>query len=751
MGIRYDEKKRLFTLESDNTMYQIQVSETGHLLHLYYGAKVSDACDCLYSLRDRGFSPNPYELRESRNWSLDQLPQEISTSNGGDYRVSTLDVLSGTGVMGCDLTYAGHEISEGKYRLESMPSARGGASEASTLEICLEDSLTGIEVDLIYAIYESEDVITRALRLKNNSESEFEADKIASLCLDIPYGISDIIHFHGRHAMEMQKERVSLPYGITKISSSRGMTSHQHNPFVICLEKETNEDYGNCLGLMLEYSGSHSFSIEKDQSKSVRVVAGINEDHFAWRLGPGESFETPECILSFSGKGTTGLCHNYHRFIRRYVMERPAKELSKPVLLNSWEALYCDFDETHVLELAKRSKDLGADLFVMDDGWFGNRFDDRRSLGDWHENPSKFPGGLKAVSEKIRDMKLGFGIWIEPEMISEDSNLIKEHPEWVLRIPGRMPTMGREQMVLDLSRVDVRKHLETVVSGLIDELEVSYVKWDMNRGLSDLYSAEIEARRMRELPHRYLMGLYELLGNLKRRFPHVLFEGCAGGGGRFDAAMMSYFPQIWTSDNTDPIARLSIQYGASYGYPAASMGAHVSASPNHQTGRSTALGVRAMAAMSGSYGYELDPSKLSPEELAEAGELTERFREYEHILHEGYYYRLSDETEMSSYFAWQHVSEDGSETIVNFVTTNPEANANAISLRLKGLKENTKYKLVREDKYGAEQDMRNAWLGEGVREGMVLGSDTLMRAGLTIAPMKGDYPGVQYYLKELKK
>ena len=751
MGITYDDKNKLFTLKSKNTMYQMQIAVTGHLLHLYYGEPVSDCCDYLYPLQDRGFSPNPYELREGRKWSLDQLPQEYSASNIGDYRTSALDVESNKGVIGSHLTYSAHEIRAGKYRLDTLPSARGESDDADSLVLCLKDELTGIEIDLMYAVYEETDVITRAVRIRNASESAFNINQIASLCLDVPYGINDAMHFHGRHAMEMQKERIEIPFGNTIISSSRGMTSHQHNPLVVLLGKETNEDYGDCYGVMLEYSGSHSISVEKDQSESVRVVAGINDKHFSWKLGSGESFETPESILTYSSKGITGLSHNYHRFIRKHIIERPAAETLKPVLLNSWEALYCDFDESDILKLAEKSKELGADLFVMDDGWFGNRIDDRRSLGDWFENPDKFPEGLKSTSDKIRAMGLKFGIWIEPEMISEESELIKQHPEWVLRVPGRQPTMSREQMVLDLSRKDVREHLENVISDLLERLSASYVKWDMNRGLSDLYSAEIDAKLMRELPHRYMLGLYELLGNLKRKHPDVLFEGCAGGGGRFDAGMMSYFPQIWTSDNTDPIARLSIQYGASHAYPISVMGAHVSASPNHQTGRTTALGVRAMVAMSGSFGYELDPDKLSEQEISEIREQIERFRVYENILHEGLYYRLSDEKVMKDYCAWQHVSEDGSETVVNFIITNPQANANAVNIRLKGLRDNTYYEIVREDKFGAAEDGLRAWLTGEKRIGMVLKSDTLMRAGLSIMPMQGDYPGVQYYLREVQK
>lgn len=750
MGIIFDDKKRLFRLETANTSYQARISETGQLLHLYYGDKLEDICDYLYPLQDRGFSPNPYDLREDRNWSLDQLPQEISSINGGDYRISALDVCSDKGIIGCELIYKSHRIIKGKYSLDILPSARGDDESASTLEIKLADELIGIEVDLLYAVYEAEDIITRTIRVRNNSDSEMEIEQIASACLDIPYGITDAIHFHGRHAMEMQKERIRLPFGITTFSSLRGMTSHQHNPFVILLEKDSNEDFGSCYGVMLSYSGSHSMSVEKDQSNSVRLIAGINEDHFCWSLEGGACFEAPESILSYSPDGITTLSHNYHSFLRKYVIQRPSGEALKPVLLNSWEALYCDFNEEDILKLAADSREIGVDLFVLDDGWFGNRIDDKRALGDWYENPARFPGGLKATAEKIRNMGLRFGIWIEPEMISEDSDLIKEHPDWVLRIPGRKPTMGREQMVLDLSRADVVDYLEKVIGKLLGDIPATYVKWDMNRGLSDLYSLKLEARKMRELPHRYLLGLYSLLGRLKKEFPEVLFEGCAGGGGRFDSGMMSYFPQIWTSDNTDAIARLSIQYGASYGYPACVQAAHVSASPNHQTGRSTSLGVRGMVAMSGNFGYELDPGKLSDEEKTDIKRQIELYREHEHILHEGRYYRLSGADDLKEYVAWQHVSEDGSETIVNLVVTSPQANANAMHIKLKGLNAESVYTIVREDIYGIETEVRNSWLCGDGRKGLTLAGGTLMKAGLSVAPLYGDYPGVQYYLKEVK-
>lgn len=749
MAITYTEENRILTLTTARTSYQMQVAQTGHLLHLYYGATVTEATDYLHLLADHGFSPNPYELRSDRNWSLDQLPSEISSCNTGDFRLSALDITTASGAIGCDLRYCDHRILAGGYKLQGLPAARGDESDTQTLIVRLADDAAQIEVELFYGVYEACDVITRALRIRNTSDRTCVIEQAASVCLDLSPYMEEAIHFHGRHAGEMNEERVKLPTGIMEISSKRGMSGHQHNPFLICCEKETTEDNGNCTGVMLMYSGNHCLSVERDQSRQVRVVAGINRDLFCWHLESGDVFETPQAILSHSAAGLTALSHNYHDFLRQHVIRRPVSETVRPVVLNSWEALYCDYDENDILALAKEAAGLNIDLLVMDDGWFGNRIDDRRALGDWYENKDRFPSGLKTVAEKITATGLRFGIWMEPEMISEESELMKAHPEWVLRVPGRAPSMSREQLVLDMSRTEVTDHLYDVIGTLLSELPVTYVKWDMNRGLTDVFRGDLNAERMRELPHRYVLGVYRLLERLTERFPEVLFEGCAGGGGRMDAGMLYYVPQIWASDNTDAIARLTIQRGYSYGYPAGALGAHVAAVPGHQTHRTVPFGVRGMVAMSGAFGYELDPAALTQEEKEEVKRQVAQYHADGERLNEGRYYRLQGTQSHQGVAAWQQVSADGALTVLNVVVTNVEANAAPTFLRLKGLKEDAQYVITREERYGDLSERDAVWLNKTAREGLVFTSKTLMTAGLSIPPLQGDCPGIQYRFVEV--
>jgi len=739
VSIHFDAKARTLTLNTAHTTYQMQIAEPGHLLHLYYGSRAEGCLDYLYLPHDCGFSPNPYERHTERGWSLDTLPQEYSGSNGGDYRLPSLALSTDSGVVGAELRYVSHTIEEGKYALSSLPTAWDRGGEAQTLTVTLRDEAAGLTVELLYGVYEEQDVITRAVRLINSGSQTIRLERAASACLDLPFGRWDMLHFHGRHTLERQSERRELMVGTQGIGSRRGTSSHQHNPFLILCEHDATEDHGDCCGAMLVYSGSFAMEVERDQMDSVRLVAGIADEGFSWQLLPGALFETPELLLSFTDSGLTALSQRFQRFLRRNICRGPWAERPRPVLLNSWEAAYFDIDAERIRSIARGAADLGVDLLVMDDGWFGERCDDHRALGDWTVNPQKFPAGLGAVIDEIRDMGLSFGLWVEPEMVSEDSALYRAHPDWALRVPGRAPTLGRDQLVLDLSRAEVEDFVYETVASLLRAYPIAYIKWDMNRSLSDVASRALPPERQGETAHRYLLGLYRVMDRLTREFPEVLFEGCSGGGGRFDAGILAYFPQIWCSDNTDPIARLSIQEGTSFAYPYSAIAAHVSASPNHQTGRQTPLGTRGFVAATGAFGYELDPGRLTETERDEIRAQIAAWREREPLLRAGEHYRLSAPEE--PYCAWQFVAADQSETLFTLVMRRVESNPRPLHLRLKGLDAEACYEIVQQETAGcalAVPDM----------SGTVLPGSALLRGGVTLPPLYGDYPGIRLLLRK---
>ena len=722
MSIHYDEKTRQLILETSGTAYVMKIEESGYLKHLYYGPKVGHS-DMSYPFRiyDRGFSGNPYDMQDNRAYSLDSMPQEYTSYGVGDFRVNTITASYSDGSRCAEYRYVSHEIRTGKYSIPGMPSVYDNGETVHTLTVTLADTASNIRVRLYYGVFEEPDIITRAAEIVNAGEETVWLRKAASVCLELPFGKWDMIHFHGRHCMERQPERVPLFHGIHMISSGRGMSSHQHNPFVILCDRNASEDSGACYGMMMVYSGNHKTEVELDQFDGVRAVMGLNDERFRWELMPGTSFYTPEVILTYA-EGLTQLSHNYHRAIRNNVVRGKYKLAHRPVLVNNWEATYFDFTEEKLLEISEKASDLGIEMFVLDDGWFRNRNDDKAGLGDWTPDRRKLPGGLGQLIEKINALGLKFGLWIEPEMVSEDSDLYRAHPDWALTAPGRAPMMARNQLVLDLSRKDVREYLFNAISDLLKNNNISYIKWDFNRPLSDVYSHAVPAERQGEVPHRYYLGLYELYERLTEAFPEVLFEGCAGGGGRFDAGMLAYSPQIWCSDNTDPIARLKIQYGTSFGYPQTAVSAHVSASPNHQTGRKTPLSTRAAVAMTGAFGYELDLTHLTEEECDEIRTQIRRYREIEPVIRDGRLYRISTPEDFSRYFCWEYVSEEQDRCLLSIVVTDPLANGPTIHVRLKGLQPDAVYSV------GGEFECTGR---------------ALMENGYTFMQLTGDYPALQ--------
>ena len=683
MAITFNETTRIFTLTTAHTTYQMQADAQGYLLHLYYGARTAGEMDYLLNYGDRGFSGNPNSAGNNRTYSLDALPQEYPSLGTGDFRNYALNIENADGSQCCNLVYITHEIEAGKYTLKGLPFVRAEENEAETLKIILEDPVTKVELHLLYGVLEKEDIITRSVIIKNAGKAPVTVKKAQSACLDFLHGDYDLIKFHGRHAMERNMERMPVSHESIRIGSRRGTSSHQYNPGVILAGKNTNEDSGSCYGMLFVYSGNFLVEAEKDQYDQTRIQMGLTDELFAYPLEAGAEFTAPEVILSYTNKGLSRLSQQYHHCIMNHICQGKYVHANRPVLINSWEAAYLDFTGDTIVELAKEAKALGIDMVVMDDGWFGKRNDDNSSLGDWYVNEEKLGGTLTKLIERVNAEGVKFGIWIEPEMVSEDSDLYREHPDWAITIPGRKPVRSRNQLVLDFSRKEVRDEIFKRICAVLDQGNVEYIKWDMNRSLADIYAPNVT--------YDYVLGVYDFLEKLTNRYPDILIEGCSGGGGRFDAGMLYYTPQIWCSDNTDAINRTRIQYGTSFFYPVAAMGSHVSAVPNHQTGRVTSMHTRGVAAMSGTFGYELNPALLNAEEKAEIRAQLAQYREYQELIREGDYYRLSNPFQ-DNFAAWMVVSDDRSKALVSVIRLTAEANPPAAYVTLKGMEEDAFYR-----------------------------------------------------------
>ena len=719
MAIRYWKEKQIFSIDTKNTTYQMKVDSCGFLLHLYYGAKVNGAMDYLLTYADRGFSGNPAEAGADRTYSLDVLPQEYPTWGTGDYRNAALLIQNADHSESCKLQYAGHTIKKGKYNLSGLPAVYAEENEAETLEIYMEDCVSNLKVTLLYGVVEQLDIITRSVIIENHGSENIIIEKAGSACLELLPGQYDLLSFCGRHTMERTVQRKRIGYGSSVFESRRGTSSHQYNPAFILADVNATEDRGNCYGIAFVYSGGFRFETEKDPYDQVRTVMSIQPEQFAYPLNPGERFVVPETIFSFSQNGFGALSHNYHNCINHHVIRRSFQKKMRPVLINSWEAAYFDFTGETMLELAKNAADVGIDLVVMDDGWFGKRDDDNSGLGDWEVNEEKLGCSLGTLIEKINELGVDFGIWIEPEMISEDSTLYRNHPDWVLQIPGRSPVRSRNQLVLDFSRKDVRDYIFASICKVLDQGNITYVKWDMNRSISDVYS-HVNVRGT--VLHDYVVGVYDFLEQMIQRYPKLLIEGCSGGGGRFDIGMLYYTPQIWCSDNTDAIDRTKIQYGTSFFYPASAVGSHVSAVPNHQTGRITSLKTRAVVAMAGTFGYELNLQMLSAEEKEEIKEQVAVFKKQNELIQQGTYYRLTNPME-DAMAAWLFVSENKKHALFNVVVLDKQVNAGVAFIKLKGLLEGSTY-------ISSEDNREYA-------------ADGLMEAGFPIPSTLGEYEAYQ--------
>ncbi len=730
--ISFQEDTKVFTLHTKTSMYQMQVGQFGTLLHLYYGVELGDTwvAHGIVNL-DRGFSGNPYEADRDRTFSLDVLPQEYTAEGNGDYRIQGIEAEHEDGSRILQLKYDSYQIRKGKYALAGMPAMFAGEDEAETLEITLKDELSGVCVKLLYGVIWDCDIITRAVEVVNRGKASVTLRRVMSAELDFPRRPMDMIHFYGRHSMERLTERQPLRHGIQSVESKRGISSHHHNPAVIFCDRTATEDYGECFGITFVYSGNFICQAELDQVEQTRVVMGIHPYQFAWTLKPGESFVSPEAAMSFSGTGLETLSHHFHDGFRGHLIRSSFVKKPRPILVNNWEATYFEFDEQKLYDIAKAAKEVGIEMFVLDDGWFGKRDSDYTGLGDWYVNEEKIHGGLPKLVDKIRKLGLKFGIWLEPEMVSEDSDLYRRHPDWCLRVPGRLPVRSRSQLNLDVTKKEVRDYIMEQIFKVIDSCQADYIKWDVNRALGNVFSQGVEAGRQGEVFHRHMLGVYDMMERLITRYPNLLFETCAGGGGRFDAGMLYYSPQIWCSDNTDAADRLEIHYGTSFFYPISTFGAHVSVCPNHQTGRTTSLRTRGTVAGSGTFGYELDLGHMDDEEKKAATAQIVQFKAAEGLVQTGDYYRLSAPGDRSNSVFWEFVSKDKKDVLVSGVVLRSEVNPPVHFLRFRGLMS---------DKLYREKESGETYLGI-----------VLMKAGLAVPVTSEDYEAVAYRFEVVEK
>jgi alpha-galactosidase len=725
MSIRYDEANRIFELDTRNTSYRIGiVDEEGFVGHIYYGQKIRpQKCDQFLRTCEAPFVPS--KNNRERCSFMDTFPTEYSGNGIGDYRESCIAVKTANGSRTVDLKFVDYDIVNGKPGISGLPASFAGEEEVQTLVVHMMDGGCGIDVDLIYSVFEDEDVITRSVSVKNAGDKDIRLTKVYSACIDMDDEDFEMLTLHGSWARERQIERCPIAYGKQSVSSLRGESSHQDHPFMAWMTKGTDQTTGDVYGMHFVYSGNFIAQIEKSQFDSIRAVMGIHSEGFEWWLTPGETFTAPEVVLTYSHDGLGQMTRNLHDFYRCHMIRSRYLHQKRPVLINNWEATYFDFDTDKLLAIAKSAAEHGIEMLVMDDGWFGHRNDDATSLGDWFVNENKIKGGLKHLVDEVNKLGLKFGIWMEPEMISPDSELYRKHPDWAFAVPERTATLSRNQYVLDLSRKEVRDYVYECVHNVISSANIEYVKWDMNRQLTDIGSVEFAGDRQGELAHRYVLGVYELQERLVNDFPDLLLENCSGGGARFDPGMLYYSPQIWCSDDTDAIERLSIQEGTELIYPLSTMGAHVSDCPNHTVGRSTPFMTRAHVALAGTFGYELDITKISEEERAMIPEQVSMYHKYNDLVREGDYYRVASYRENGLYDCWMVVAKDKSEALVTYVQVLGRPNVHSRKIKLLGLDVAADYRLD-----GTEK---------------VYGGDLLMNAGMLIETMRGDYMSRLYH------
>ena len=722
MPITFDYKQNIFHLKNDYISYIIGIEKGKYITHRYFGKSLTSyhGSNELQFI-DRGFATNP--IPDERTFSLNALPLETSTQGNGDHRIPNYQIRNQEGFTITDFTYKEHRIYEGKRELEGLPYLR--KDNTTSLEIVLEDERQTIQMILTYNLYENDAVLTRNARFINSGNQAIFLENAGSLLVDFPRWDLDMVTLNGSHTNEANLHRQPLHPGIQKIESSRGTSSPQHQPFLALANRETTEFSGEVFAFHFVYSGNFVAQVEVEQYGSSRVQIGIQPDTFEWKLDSGQNFQTPEVVINYSDQGFNQMSQNFHKIYQKNLIPHSFTDKARPILLNTWEANYFDLSEESLVQQAELASKLGIELFVLDDGWFGERNDDTSSLGDWQVNPAKLPNGIAHLAEKIHQLNMQFGLWFEPEMVSKNSDLFRKHPDWALQVPGYHLTEGRQQLVLDLSRLEVQNYLIDVLSGYLATGKIDYVKWDMNRHLTEVGNQTLPSDQQKELYHRYVLGLYRILKTVTERYPYVLFENCSSGGGRFDPGMMAYMPQTWTSDNSDALCRSVIQYGYSYLYPPVMMGAHVSDIPNHQVGRNTPLDTRGWIAMSGNFGFELDITKQTTENLQKITEQISWYKEHRELIQFGDFYRIQAPSETGA-TAWLFKNQEEALLVYSNGLARPAVPVQY--LQTKFLDENAIYQDSTTKKYYSGSELNHA--------------------GILVPRIKGDFEVIAYHWKK---
>ena len=732
--ITYNEQTKTFRLDTADSTYCMTVAQKGYLAHSYYGPKIGeDNISYLTRQMEYPFADSPV-FREKLSL-LDFLPQEYPTDGVGDFRKSALAITNTSGNNAVELKYKDYKIIEGAPALNELPYVFDKTNKAQTLIITLADNTLGVEVELYYTVFDDTDAIVRSAKITNKANEPVFIKKAMSLAFDMDNDNYDTITLNGSWARERHIDRHPIHMGVQEACSVRGETSHQEHPFIAILEHNADWNNGSLYGVNFIYSGNFSALIQRNQFDSLRVMLGINPENFTWKLEPGATFETPQAVLTFSSQGLNGMSHAFHDLYRNHLIRSPYKNKMRPVLINNWEATYFNFDTQKLIDIAREASKDGIEMLVMDDGWFGHRSFDDSSLGDWYVNEEKLKGGLKPLVDEVNKLGMKFGIWFEPEMVSPDSDLFRAHPDWAIQIKGRVPGMARAQYVLDITRKEVRDHIMNSVETILRSANIEYVKWDMNRQLCDIGSVDLPADQTGEFFHRYVLALYSMQEQLITDFPNLLLENCSGGGARFDPGMFYYSPQIWCSDDTDAVERLAIQEGTALVYPLSTMGAHVSVCPNHACGRVTPFKTRGYVALSGTFGYELDITKLPPEERAMIPGQIALYKKFSPLIREGDYYRIASALENGEYDCWMSMSQDKKQALVTFVQLYNHPNYKTRMIKIPSLDADRLYKI--------------SWPDEEQTKfpSMKLTGATIMNAGIPVRRDWGDYQAQLIYIE----
>ena len=731
--ITFNKKTSIFTIETENSTYAIKI-DNGFLLHAYYGKKISGD-DLTYLTRHREFgfaSINPE--REKLSY-MDYIPFEFPGDGLGDFRETALAVTSNEGHNGIEAKYVNYKITKSAPVLKELPCVFGKGAE--TLEITTHDSVLNVDVILYYTVFSGIDAIIRSTKVINLSENPVKIKKCFSFSMDMDNENYEMISLHGSWARERHIDRHEINMGLHQIKSHRGESSHQEHPFLAVLQKKADWNTGNVYGLNFIYSGNFVANVQRNQFDSLRIQMGINPENFLWTLNKNEEFESPQAVSVFSDKGLNGMSQNFHSLYRNHLIRSKYNHKMRPILINNWEATYFDFNTEKILDIAREASKDGIEMLVLDDGWFGKRNFDDSSLGDWFVNEEKLPGGLTYLAKEINKLGMKFGLWFEPEMISPDSELYKNHPDWAIQIPHRKPGLSRQQLVLDITRPEVLDFQYNQIKKILSSANIEYIKWDMNRQLCDIGSILLEGEKTGEFFHRYVMAVYEFQNRLVTDFPNLLLENCSGGGARFDPGMLYYSPQIWCSDDTDAIERLQIQEGTALIYPLSTMGAHVSVCPNHAVGRVTPFKTRGYVALSGTFGYELDITKLNSAERSLIPSQIALYKKFNPLIREGIYYKIASYRENMEYDSWMNINEDKSEALVTFIQVMNHPNMKTRMIKLTGLDSNAVYEVSYPDE------------DENKFTPYKMKCETLMNAGLPVCRDWGDFQGKLIFLKKI--